>query len=178
MCSSKEFSPQGLSVCELLGVLMGRMLTPIIHSLQIRSPSLPVFSDSEGHVAALDVEAKPLTTGSAEEGQDGHGGDDGQLADYIQVGCCPLGEQSGLPGVIHLPDTSPSWELVFSNILSAPDRQDGSVFTPSSPWQAASHPSLSAALAFSHEMASALPPSLLLIIRDPKECGDWIKASG
>lgn len=157
---------------------MGRTRTLIIHSLQTRCPSLPVFSDSEGRVAALDLEAQALASGSAGEGEDRHGGKDRQLADYIQVGCCPLGEQSGLPGVIHLPDTSPSWELVFSNILSAPDRQDGSVFTPSSPWQAASHPSLPSALAFSREMASSLPPSLLMIIRERKECGDWIKASG
>ena len=53
---------------------MGRMLTLIIHSLQTRSPSLLVFSDSEGRVAALDLEAQALATGSAEEGQDGHGG--------------------------------------------------------------------------------------------------------
>lgn len=60
---------------------MGRMRTLNIHSLQTRSPSLPVFSDSEGRVAALDLEAQALATGRAKEGEDRHRGKDRQLAD-------------------------------------------------------------------------------------------------
>ena len=121
------------SVCLWASRSIDRKNAHAEYSLTANKIPLPAGSDSEGGGAALDLEAQaPHWQRKGEK--------DGQLADYIQVGCCPLGEQSGLPGVIHLPDTSPSQELVFSNILSVRHKQDGSVFTPSFLWQAASHP--------------------------------------
>lgn len=64
-----------------------------IHSLQTSFPSLLRLNYSEGSVTALPLQSTGWWLAVQRREKTDTLGQDGQLANYIQVGCCPLGEQ-------------------------------------------------------------------------------------
>lgn len=140
-----------------------------IHSLQTSFPSL---SYSEGSVAALDLHNPGLSLAVQRREKIEHTRTRWTAGKLYLSGLLPTGRavltSRGNPSSWHIP----SQELVFSNILSVPDKQDESVFTLPSYRQAERITlSVASALPFSCDTIY-LPPNLLIIIRDLKECGD------
>lgn len=64
-----------------------------IHSLQTSFPSLLGLNYSEGSVTALDLQSTGWSLAVHRREKTDTLGQDGQLENYIQMGCCPLGEQ-------------------------------------------------------------------------------------